>query len=111
MDFQLMVIGWPIDDQGWTNKSATIAKHLRRKCDKSHQHGQLIGGKRCTRAAIYTDLFSSAIIEGYKLHMEKILKKRRSKASHQCSGTARTGVGASKDSGITTAGVRRSRSS
>merc|ERR1711978_346383 len=51
--------------------SSILGKHLARPCKCNHPHGQLKGGLRCQRAAIYTRSFCEQVVEGYKLHRRK----------------------------------------
>ena len=50
-----------------TNNSQ-FAQFLARRCDGSHGHIHLKGGKRASDAAVYTPEFCESIVEGFKLH-------------------------------------------
>ena len=51
--------------------SATIADHLDRQCDGSHEHIVLASGNRTGQAQIYPKELCEAILEGLKEQLEK----------------------------------------
>ena len=61
--------------------STIMARHLARRCNGSHKHGQLKGGQRCHKAAVCTAEFCKAICEGYKKHWQKHGKKMNQRSS------------------------------
>ena len=56
--------------------SSVMGEFLGRRCCGGHKHIPLIGGSRCSKAAVYTNRFAEAIVEAYKLHL-KAQKKLR----------------------------------
>ena len=54
-----------------------MAKHLGRKCKGGHKHVQLAGGTRATKAAVYSQEFAMAIVEGDRLHRAATQKSKR----------------------------------
>ena len=51
--------------------SEILGNHLSRRCFGEHKHAHLKGGDRCAKAAVYTSTFCNAVVEGFKLHLEK----------------------------------------
>ena len=52
-----------------------MGEYLARQCEGGHKHAHLKGGDRTKKAAIYTQEFCQAIVDGYKVHKAKANKK------------------------------------
>ena len=59
--------------------SSVMAKCLAKRCSGSHKHGQLKGGSKCAKAAVYTPQFCKAIVQAYQQHWHKYLLSFRRK--------------------------------
>ena len=51
---------------GIITNNAHFARHLSQRCPGDHSHVRLNGGSRTAQAAIYTEAFCEAVVEGYK---------------------------------------------
>ena len=60
--------GYAKKPTGIITNNLKFSQHLSRHCNGEHAHQQLKGGSRSAQAAIYTEEFCEAIVEGYKKH-------------------------------------------
>ena len=59
--------------------SACVAEELKRKCDRSHKHQQLAGG-RASKAAIYPEGLCGAICKG----LMEVIRRSRDEVKRIC---------------------------
>ena len=60
--------GLALKTTGIITNNAHFSRHLSRRCSGDHDHIALNGGTRTAQAAIYTESFCEATVEGYKKH-------------------------------------------